>query len=529
MDQLGLLLICRDDPISRLYTRITREPFSQIGFYYLDLDAESPNKSFDVLIFDLLDESGQIGGSRSTRLENLLKDPLISRIAFRELLGNSSVNRAENMRITATNVLLKLSSIKTDPNLFTPGSPFFRKIISQLLGIVLTEHQQFAESAPVSSLELVNQIFIEIEQWDAFHDPETVLSDETITAQGLNLIKGEANSVGSFLEEAAGQLRRLPVFHADPVFRSVRSYLTESRFFGPLTDLTLPARNPIFRDLASQEEMKRARPFLVGLTGTFIDLLISDNIFSQKTMIGLNNLREHQDNFLRHLYSMIQQLSEGHHHWIGLFNQILDHRIISTEQIRIMRERLSILLFSADPQLNLNTTLIPPSDLNRPRLITLLGSNQTIEESIDPKEIIGMLERMVREICQELNLGKTPSFNLNYLIHLVNRLKELSGDSTESLLPHLQVDGIERINIIGLIDSLDLSRKDFIEKTRETIPRPNNIILSSTTPIDLSILNYDQLSNLQNQLKSKDQTGSEINLLLSTIESELAKRSHQRS
>lgn len=252
----GLIFIRSGDPISRFMRAITKQDYTNIGFY-CDSSCFGANKTY-VILTDMFGTTLPCPDQQVT-LDQILDNPLNEEVAIKELVDTSRVldfRRAiadATARCTPPSVRDSVHATIGHP----PVDNQRRTAIDMVNEVISNMNAKTEPSRPHASLNALNSL-----------KHQKVTPDTEGRYQILELIGGLFNSRWD-----------------NP---SIMTYLLPSPIFGPLRKLDLPPRDPAMVEQAKREALQKYRASFNRFASVMADEAIQNPEFFKSTIDGIN-------------------------------------------------------------------------------------------------------------------------------------------------------------------------------------------------------------------------------------------------
>ena len=479
MNQAGLLFLKRNDPYSKVWMQITRQRYSHIGFYYIDQEGSDGVPEFVILICDLY-HNCEAKWITTYTLSQLINDPLVEELVYRPLIEQSDLSqvtkqeesRLDNLKSAIANIVLKVPT-KADTGV---ESADMTKLVYQIFGVV--DGGKEMSSCPVNSVELVNLIFMNLNEWDIFDPREELEPAETGIFSVVNT---------------------LPIHNPDTTYRNINYYLGETKFFGPCSKLELPSHlhTTQARYLASANQ----KSFVTNVISTLIAKLNDDPRFSENISLYIKQVEAGSQDRLSRLEQLVTQLCLSHRCWLQLYDQMVKDKVMGANQVAEIQDwvwQSFNHLLNGDPMTEGLAFQMPQITPGLIALIPVLGR----EVRPNPNYVVTQLTQQVQDMATALHRGETAQLDINQLIQSVNFLNLSMGLPSNHINTLSTGDATNtpigcRVNVIGLIDSTG----------QVPIPPQNHLIFSPDSSYNLNDLTPEVVMFLRKHL-SREMTGS---------------------
>lgn len=378
----GMIFLRTSDPLDHVITAITKQEFSNVGFYYL-----SRRVHYAILVTPFGDS-----WFRRIPIHQLVSDPTTLALAVKPLL---SAKDSFSMS------LCQLLTIQ--------GRVSLPAFLRQLVG--LTE----INPVPCCGTELVNRVISGMDKSHMFSDNNTVSSR---LLDSLDLpFHGQPEDRGRLLAYLASNLSQAVGT------KQIQSYLVPDGLFGELRSIELGERTP--------ESVPSGN--LTKLVDVFIRMLWEDEEFYQTVCRGVTEGRKHASALTRTLTSALSELSQSRVDTLQYIISCLTAGQIHMSHLRALAEDANQDADRVSKFTKQTGSRVSVPTLDRTTKVTLRVD--TVSKTTGPslQHTVKEIHQLVSEMVDGTRESGQGLLQINRLIELTNELTDISAVNTSRI------------------------------------------------------------------------------------------------
>ena len=282
LPRAGLIFVRSEDIVSQVAISITKQPYSNIGFFYKK--TIRGQTKIGLVILDVNRFSTPEWLHEGDTLEELISNPLVSSIALKGLspLRNKQ-GQIDEQETEKLHTKFRAAIAKVTARGHKQSS---HETIAQLFGYEVKH-----PSKGVTAVEMVNRVIVEMGK------SELIPQNGSLDAETLRLLEPpehlsiDARGKIQMIQVLTSKFNQQEIDRPGVAEKLMQSYIIDNGLFDDLIEIELPERNLHNLRRAQRASEALNRSYLARLADTFISMSIEDQGFYETVARGVNQTR----------------------------------------------------------------------------------------------------------------------------------------------------------------------------------------------------------------------------------------------